>query len=199
MKSFTTITSHCLPIRTENIDTDQIIPAQFLKTTVREGIGKFLFYNWRFDENGKEKQSVFSDPRFTGAHIMIAGNNFGCGSSREHAPWALLDFGFSVIISSSFGDIFYTNSLKNGLLPVIVTHKELDQLLVLIENEPETHLVVDVEKKTIAIPHRDISFPFPISEFHQQSLLHGVDEMGFILSKEKELKAYEKTHSSIAR
>lgn len=195
MNKFITLTSTCLPLRTENIDTDQIIPARFLKVTGKSGIGKHFFHNWRFDESGKEKQdSIFFDPKYKEAKILIAGNNFGCGSSREHAAWAILDFGLRAVISSSFGDIFYTNSLKNGLLPVPIKQDELDELLELIELEPQTKVTVDLENQLVLIPSASLEFTFPIDQFPKACLLNGVDELGYILSLQEKIKQYEKTH-----
>lgn len=214
MNKFTMATSICLPIRTENIDTDQIIPARFLKTTSREGLGQFLFYNWRFDENGIPKSARFDDSNHSSINILIAGNNFGCGSSREHAVWALMDYGFSVIVSSSFGDIFYNNSLKNGLLPVILSHKELDQLFDIVENNPSINITVDLErqlvicqaelvsvsngktKKTLKRVQGDntTSFHFLIDAFRKTCLLKGVDELGYIQAFENKIKEFEKNH-----
>ncbi len=199
MQIFTLITSRCLPIRTENIDTDQIIPARFLKVTTKEGIGKHLFANLRFHENGKEKQSVFNDPRYTGAKILIAGNNFGCGSSREHAPWALKDFGFDVVISSSFGDIFYNNSLKNGLLPVTLQPEELEELFAAVEHDAATNVTIDVAQQQVRVPSLSRVYTFPIDEFRKQCLLRGVDELGFLLSKGKEINRYERNSKSESR
>lgn len=195
MHTFTTLTSNCLPLRTENIDTDQIVPARFLKVTSKEGIGKHFFHNWRFEENGSEKKdSVFYEQQYQDAKILIAGNNFGCGSSREHAVWAILDYGFSAVISSSFGDIFYNNSLKNGLLPVAVTQEELDKLLELIELEPQTQVTVDLENQYVKIPNASLEFTFPIDQFRKACLMNGVDELGYILSLEEKITEYEKTH-----
>lgn len=193
MKQFTTLTSTCLPIRTENIDTDQIIPARFLKTVKREGLGQYLFFNWRYDEKGKEvKDSIFSNPKYKKAKILIAGDNFGCGSSREHAPWALLDFGFNAIISSSFGDIFYNNSLKNGLLPVIVTHNELARLFALVEKDPKTKITIDLPWQRVKIS--SFSFSFPIDAFRKTCILNGTDELGYILLFENKIKEFERLH-----
>ena len=197
MKQFTTITSTCLPLRTENIDTDQIIPARFLKTTLREGLGKYLFYNWRFNNKDKELQSQFNNSNYQTAKIIVAGNNFGCGSSREHAVWALLDFGFKVIISSSFGDIFYNNSLKNGLLPVVLKPAELEELLTVIEKQPDTLVTVDLENETVTIAGLNKEYHFPIDSFRKTCLLKGVNELGYILSFKEKIKSFEKDHQSL--
>ena len=152
MQKFVKIISACFPIREENIDTDQIVPARFLKMTTREGWGKYLFHDWRFDKNGKKKKnSLFDEFKYRGAKILVAGNNFGCGSSREHAAWAILDYGFRVVISSSFGDIFYNNCLKNGLLPLVLKQKELEELFKIIEKNPKTEVTVDLERQKVSV------------------------------------------------
>mgnify|MGYP001589854875 FL=1 len=194
MKHFINIMSNCITIPEENIDTDQIIPAQFLKTTKKDGLGKYLFYNWRFDKFGKTKKNNRFD--YSNHHInkiLIAGNNFGCGSSREHAVWALTDFGFKVIISSSFGDIFYTNSFKNGLLLIIIKKNEVEKLFTAVEN-PKTKIIIDLEKQTIVIPSKSILISFQIDEFKKNNLLNGADELEFILSQEKKIAEFEKKH-----
>ena len=186
MRKFTKLSSSCLLIKTENIDTDQIIPAQFLKTTERKGLGKFLFYNWR----GK----YFDESIHLSKKILIAGNNFVCGSSREHAVWALMDFGFAAVISSSFGDIFYNNSLKNGLLPVVLKPAELGKLVFLIEQNNKTKITIDLQKQTISAD--DFTFNFPINSFQKRCLLNSVDELGYILSFESKIEEYEKNRCS---
>lgn len=196
MQQFITITSTCLPIRTENIDTDQIIPARFLKTTSRKGLGKFLFYDWRFDEKGKPKKSHFHELNHESVKILLVGDNFGTGSSREHAVWALLDYGFKVIISSSFGDIFYSNSLKNGLLPIVVSASELEKLLSFIVKNPHTIMIVDLENQRLVVPTMEKTFDFAIDPFRKSCLLKGVDELGYILSFEKQINEFEKKHIS---
>lgn len=191
MKKISRVISACLLIKSENIDTDQIIPAQFLKTTKKDGLGKYLFYNWRYDSSGKKRKNTidYSLP----SRILITGNNFGCGSSREHAVWALLDFGFKVIISSSFGDIFYTNSFKNGLLLIVINKYEVEKLFTAVEN-PKTKIIIDLEKQTIVIPSKSILISFQIDEFKKNNLLNGADELGFILSQEKKIAEFEKKH-----
>lgn len=189
MKKFAKLTSTCSSIRTENIDTDQIIPAMFLKTIEKNGLGKYLFYSWRgkhFDE------SVHQNKR-----ILIAGNNFGCGSSREHAVWALMDFGFEAVISSSFGDIFYNNSLKNGFLPVIVKYNELNKIFNLIENNDKTEVKIDLLNQMVYA--NSFKFRFTIDKFRKTCLLSGVDELGYILSFKDKITEYEKKHCSTIR
>src|SRR3990167_7641703 len=173
MNKFTRLNSTCLLIKSENVDTDQIIPAQFLKTTKKNGLGKYLFYNWRNNKDKKKKNSIFNYSQQTLVQILIAGNNFGCGSSREHAVWALLDYGFKVVISSSFGDIFYNNSLKNGLLPIGVSRNELKALLSYVEKNPHTIAIVDLENQRLVVPAMEQSFDFPIDSFRKTCLLKG--------------------------
>lgn len=201
MKKFIKITSTCLPIRDENIDTDQIVPARFLKIISREGFGKYLFYDWRFDKYGKtKKNNRFDDSNYHTSKILIAGNNFGCGSSREHAVWAIMDYGSRVVISSSFGDIFYNNALKNGLLPVTLKLKELEKLFQAIEKDSKTKVKIDLESQTVSImPGNPITrshlvWGFPIDPFRKSCLLKGVDELGYILSQEKKIKEFERKH-----
>lgn len=191
MKKFPRVISTCLLIKSENIDTDQIIPAQFLKTTKKEGLGKFLFYNWRYDSSGKKRKNTidYSLP----SRILIAGNNFGCGSSREHAVWTLIDFGFKVVISSSYGDIFHSNSFKNGLLLIAIKKYEVKKLFSAVEN-PKTKIIIDLEKQTIVIPSKNILIYFQIDEFKKNNLLNGANELEFILSQEKKIADFEKKH-----
>jgi 3-isopropylmalate/(R)-2-methylmalate dehydratase small subunit len=191
MNKFTIISSPALIINTENVDTDQIIPAKFLKTTTSIGLGKYLFYNWRFDDNGKPKNNEFNNLNYQTVKILMAGNNFGCGSSREHAVWALMDFGFRVIISSSFGDIFYNNSLIKGLLPVILNPAELIRIMKIIIDSPKTLTTVNLEKQLLIIPDKKISYHFPIDPFRKKLLLTGLDELGFIMSYDRQIKKYE--------
>ncbi|MBI3379601.1 3-isopropylmalate dehydratase small subunit [Candidatus Gottesmanbacteria bacterium] len=194
MKKFTKIASTCLPIETENIDTDQIVPARFLKITTREGFGKYLFYDWRFDKNGKPKENKYFDySNNRSIKILVAGNNFGCGSSREHAVWALQDFGFETIISSSFGDIFYNNCLKNALLPVVLKPVELNKLFKILEKNSKTKITIDLIDQEVIVGDNYI-FSFPIDNFRKTCLLKGVDELGYIFSHEKNISAFERRH-----
>jgi len=194
MEAFTTLTSHMVAIPTENIDTDQIIPAQFLKTISKKGLGKNCFYHWRYLEDGSpDPDFALNQPEAQGAKILLAGDNFGCGSSREHAPWSLMDVGFKAIISTSFADIFRNNSLKNGLLPVIVDEVTHGQLLSLVAEEPTTPVTIDLENQTLALPDgRDIHFP--IDSFSKTCLLEGLDQLGYLLKQEERVAAYENTH-----
>ncbi len=190
MAQFTSLTSRAIPLPVNDIDTDQIIPAQFLKVTDKNGLADALFYNWRYnDEKSPKEDFIINKPESMGAQILLAGDNFGCGSSREHAPWALTSYGFRAVISTSFADIFRNNSLKNGLIPIIVddaTHKMLFDLL---EEAPRAELTVDLATQTVSFPGG--SFTFPIDAFNKTCLLNGVDELGYIMGFEKEIAAYE--------
>ncbi len=190
MAQFTSLTSRALAIPVNDIDTDQIIPAQFLKVTDKNGLADALFYNWRYNDDKSPKADfIINKPESQGAQILLAGDNFGCGSSREHAPWALTSWGIRAVISTSFADIFRNNSLKNGLIPIIVdeaTHKMLFELL---EEAPRAELTVDLATQTVTFPGG--SFTFPIDAFNKTCLLNGVDELGYIMGFEKEIAAYE--------
>ncbi len=174
-----------LPI--DNVDTDQIIPARFLKTTSKAGLGDQLFNDWRYDSTGAPNaEFVLNRPESTGAHVLVAGDNFGCGSSREHAPWALTQYGFKAVISTSFADIFKQNSLKNGLLPIVVPRDVHAKLLAL----PNAVVAVDLEAQTLTLADGSV-VKFQIDEFSRQCLLEGVDELGYILKQEAAIAAYE--------
>lgn len=195
MTSFKPITSTCLLINIENIDTDQIVPARFLKITEKKGFGKYLFCNWRNDEKGKPKKNkYFHGSIHVSDRILIVGNNFGCGSSREHAVWAIVDYGFKAVVSSSFGDIFYNNALKNGLLPVILKAEELEQLFKLLKTNPKIMMVIDLGKQTFSVPDKKIAFLFPLDSFRKTCLIKRVDELGYILSFRDKIEEYEKNH-----
>jgi 3-isopropylmalate/(R)-2-methylmalate dehydratase small subunit len=189
MKPFTRLVSRVVALPNRNVDTDQIIPARFLKTTTKEGLDRQLFYDWRYDANGNPRPDfVLNQPRAQGAQILLAGDNFGCGSSREHAPWALTQFGFRAVISTSFADIFRQNSLKNSLLPVIVPPDVHQELFALVAQDPELTLTVDLAAQKLQLPGgREIEFP--IDAFARQCLLEGVDELGYIT---KQLPAIER-------
>ena len=190
MAQFTTLSSRVMPLPVNDIDTDQIIPAQFLKVTDKNGLAEVLFFHWRFNDDGSPKPDfVINKPEYKGAQILLAGNNFGCGSSREHAPWALVAHGFRAVISTSFADIFRSNSLKNGLIPIIVDQETHKMLFDLIEEVPNTELKVDLESQTLTFPHGSVTFP--IDPFNKACLLNGVDELGYILGFEKEIAEFE--------
>jgi 3-isopropylmalate/(R)-2-methylmalate dehydratase small subunit len=190
MAQFTTLTSRVVLMPNNDIDTDQIIPAQFLKATDKNGMADALFYHWRYnDDKSPKAEFVLNRPESQGAQILLAGDNFGCGSSREHAPWALTSYGFRAVISTSFADIFRNNSLKNGLIPVIVDPKTHQMLFDLLEEVPQTELTVDLASQTLSFPHGSVTFP--IDPFNKACLLNGVDELGYILGFENEIAAFE--------
>ena len=179
-----------LPIN--NIDTDQIIPARFLKTTSKEGLDKQLLYDWRYDANGNPNPDfVLNQPRGQGAQILLAGDNFGCGSSREHAPWALTQFGFRAVISSSFADIFKNNALKNSLLPIVAPAAVCEKLFALPENAEVT---VDLAAQKLTLPD-GTAVEFPVDAFSKTCLLEGVDELGWIVKREDRIAAFEQSHA----
>ncbi len=190
MAQFTTLTSRVLPLPVNDIDTDQIIPARFLKATDKKGMGDNLFDDWRYNTDGSPKADfVLNQPHSKGAQVLLAGDNFGCGSSREHAPWALTGFGFKAVISTSFADIFRNNSLKNGLIPIIVDEATHKMLFDLVEEVPNAEVTVDLASQTLILPNGSVEFP--IDPFNKTCLLNGVDELGYILGFEKEIAAFE--------
>ena len=187
MKKIKTFSAKTVNLPNEDIDTDQIIPARFLTRQTIDGIGECLFADWRFDKSGKPNENfILNQAESINAGILVAGNNFGCGSSREHAAWSLLDYGFRAIISSSFADIFQNNSLKNGLITIVVDLKTHGWLM----EHPATELIVDL-KNTEIILENGKTVSFPIDSFARYCLLHGVDQLGYILSHESEINAYE--------
>ena len=193
MKKFTKITDTAIPLPVENIDTDQIIPARFLKATDRKGFGDNVFRDWRFDDDDQPiPDFVLNDPSFAGS-ILIAGNNFGCGSSREHAAWALAGYGFEVVISSFFADIFKGNALNNGLLPIQVSPDYLTSLLDIIQNDPKTEITVDLEAQTLESPAGMLNFD--IDPYKKMCLLNGYDDIDFLLSRKDLIKEYERSHA----
>jgi len=190
MAQFTTLTSRVVPLPINDIDTDQIIPARFLKAIDKKGMGDNLFADWRYNADGSPKADfVLNQPESAGCQILLAGDNFGCGSSREHAPWALTSFGFHAVISTSFADIFRNNALKNGLIPIIVDDETHKMLFDFIEEVPNAELTVDLESQTLSFPNGSVKFP--IDPFNKTCLLNGVDELGYILGFEKEIVAFE--------
>ena len=193
MTQFETITGKMVAVSTENIDTDQIIPARFLKTISKNGLGKHMFADWRYDDGEIRLDCVFNLPHASNAEVLVAGDNFGCGSSREHAPWALMDFGFRAIVSTSFADIFRNNALKNGLLPVIVDEETHRQLLSLAEEDHDSEVVIDLRQQTITLPDGR-SVEFPIDGFSKTCLLEGIDQLGYLQKQEDKISAYEQMH-----
>ncbi len=190
MAQFTTLTSRIIPLPVNDIDTDQIIPAQFLKVTDKNGLADALFFHWRYNDDKSPKEDfIINKPDSKGAQILLAGDNFGCGSSREHAPWALTAYGFRAVISTSFADIFRNNSLKNGLIPIIVDEGTHKMLFDLVEEAPRAELTVDLASQTVSFPGG--SFTFPIDAFNKTCLLNGTDELGYIMSFEEEIAAFE--------
>jgi 3-isopropylmalate/(R)-2-methylmalate dehydratase small subunit len=192
MQPFVSLTAPAAPLDMANIDTDQIIPKQFLKTVDREGLGRGLFYDLRFDHQGAEKPGfVLNDPRFAGAGILIAGDNFGCGSSREHAAWALLDFGVRCVIAPSFADIFYGNCFKNGILPIKLPQEIVDKLMDDAERGANAIISIDLEKLEIKGPDGG-TVKFEVDEFRRQCLLNGWDDIGLTMRAEDKIDSFEK-------
>jgi len=191
---FSSVTSAAVPMPRNDIDTDQIIPARFLKTTSRDGLGDQLFFDWRYLADGSPNpEFVLNRPEMAGRSILVAGDNFGCGSSREHAPWALTAWGIRAVISSSFADIFRSNALKNGLLPVAVPPQELERIGSNLEAEPDAQFTVDLEASEVRLPDGSV-IGFDVDAFARRMILDGTDELGYLLSLEPHLEAYEAAH-----
>jgi 3-isopropylmalate/(R)-2-methylmalate dehydratase small subunit len=191
-EKFTTLKSTAVPLPVENIDTDQIIPARFLKATTREGFGDNLFRDWRYDANNKPtKEFVLNQPNYSGK-ILIGGKNFGCGSSREHAAWALYDYGFRVVISSFFADIFKNNALNNGLLPLVVSDDFLKKLFEAIAVNPATEVVVDLEQQTVSL--NGMSEHFEINTYKKTCMINGHDDIDYLLSLNDEIRQFDLAH-----
>ncbi len=191
MKKFTTLKSTCVPFPEENIDTDQIIPARFLKATSREGFGENLFRDWRFDSEGNPKIDFVLNNSTFGGEILVAGKNFGCGSSREHAAWAVGDYGFRVVVSSFFADIFKNNALNNHILPIQVSDSFLNKLLETIQSDPITEVEVSLPNQTISIPSLDLSESFEINPYKKTCLANGYNDLDYLLSLKKEVESFE--------
>ncbi len=191
MNPFKTLNATAAPLDMINVDTDIIIPKQFLKTVKRTGLGVSAFYNIRYDNNGEEHPDfILNKPEYKDAEILITGENFGCGSSREHAPWAILDMGFRCIISSAFADIFFNNSFKNGILPIQLPQEQVDQLMQEAKENPDAVIEVDLEKQTITRGNK-FSFNFDIDPFRKHCLLNGLDDIGLTLQKENAITTFE--------
>jgi 3-isopropylmalate/(R)-2-methylmalate dehydratase small subunit len=191
MAAFTSIESRTVVLPRSDVDTDQIIPARFLRTTVKEGLGKELFADWRYLADGKPNPDfVLNKPEVAGCAVLVAGDNFGCGSSREHAPWALTDFGIRAVVSTSFADIFRSNSLKNGLVPVVVDKGTLEWLTA----NPGAQVTVDLTSSSLKLPGGK-SVAFPIEPFARYCLMQGVDQLGYLMLKNDAITAYEKQHA----
>jgi 3-isopropylmalate/(R)-2-methylmalate dehydratase small subunit len=194
MQRFTKHKGLVAPLDRANVDTDQIIPKQFLKRIERTGFGEFLFYDWRYLPDGQPNPSfVLNEPRYQGASILVADKNFGCGSSREHAPWALGEFGFRAIIAPSFADIFANNCFKNGMLPIVLTHEQVQEIMRRAQQQEGYELTVDLERQTVG-DSQGLSILFVVSEFQRHCLLEGLDDIGITLRHEEAITAYELSH-----
>jgi 3-isopropylmalate/(R)-2-methylmalate dehydratase small subunit len=190
-EKFDILETTCVPLPLENVDTDQIIPARFLSATSREGFGENLFRDWRFDKSGNKIDTfVLNNPAYSGS-ILVAGKNFGSGSSREHAVWALTGYGFRAVVSSFFADIFRNNSLNNGFLPVVVPEDFLKDLLELIQREPATKVRIDLQKQLLSVPSTGASVTFEINQYKKECLLKGLDDIDYLLSIREKITAYE--------
>lgn len=195
MDAFKKLTARAAPLDMINIDTDIIIPKQFLKTVKRTGLGVSAFYNIRYDDNGQEDPDfVLNKPEYKGAEILITGENFGCGSSREHAPWAILDMGIKCIIAPSFADIFFNNSFKNGILPIQLPQEQVSTLMKEAQDNPDALIEVDLENQTVTRGNK-FSFKFDIDPFRKHCLLNGLDDIGLTLQKEAAITEFEKNRA----
>jgi 3-isopropylmalate/(R)-2-methylmalate dehydratase small subunit len=191
---FSAVTSAVVPLPRNDVDTDQIIPARFLKTVDRQGLGEQLFCDWRYLADGSPNpEFVLNRPEMAGRRILLAGDNFGCGSSREHAPWALTAWGIRAVVSSSFADIFRSNALKNGLLPIVVDPEVLARLFALVETDPDAAFTVDLEAQELRLPDGE-AIAFEIDGFARRMILDGTDELGYLLGLEERIAAYEAAH-----
>ncbi|HJY07642.1 MAG TPA: 3-isopropylmalate dehydratase small subunit [Bryobacteraceae bacterium] len=191
MEKFTKFTSRIAPLPIDNVDTDQIIPARFLKTISKVGLGDQLFCDWRYDEQGNPNPDfILNKPEGKAAQVLLAGDNFGCGSSREHAPWALTQYGFRAVISTSFADIFRGNAVKNSLVPIAVSRDAQEKLFKAVAENPAVTVTVDLAQQKLVLPDGS-AVEFPIDEFSKHCLLEGVDELGYILQQEEAIAAYE--------
>ncbi len=191
MERFTSFTSRLAPMPIDNIDTDQIIPARFLKTISKAGLGDSLFYDWRYDEGGSPRpEFLLNTPEGHAARILLAGDNFGCGSSREHAPWALTQYGFRAVISTSFADIFKGNAVKNSLLPIAIPRDAHIALFQAVAKDPATTVTINLERQQVILPD-GASVSFPVDNFARYCMLEGVDELGHILQQDPAIAAYE--------
>jgi 3-isopropylmalate/(R)-2-methylmalate dehydratase small subunit len=192
---FRTFTSKVVPLAAENVDTDQVVPARYLKVTDKAGLAEALFRDWRFDETGalREPRFVLDEPGMAGRGILLAGHNFGSGSSREHAPWALTAWGIRAILSTGFADIFRSNSLKNGVLPIVVDPATHERLFELLANDPDAEIRIDLAEQGILLPDGS-TIDFDVDPFSKMMLMAGTDEIGYVLAKDAEIDAWEATH-----
>lgn len=192
---FTILKSTCVPLPLANIDTDQIIPARFLSSTTRDGFGKNLFRDWRYDKHGNiDEDFVLNRPEYTGS-ILVTGSNFGCGSSREHAVWAIADHGFRAVVSDSFADIFAGNALNNGLLPVVIPSEILGKITTMIILRPGTIVTIDLVRQLLSVEEEGLSVAFPVNPFRKECLLRGYDNIDYLLGIKEEILAFEKRYS----
>lgn len=191
MEKFTLLKSRMVPLTVENVDTDQIIPARFLKATDQKGFGENLFRDWRFTTDGQTKDDfILNQTKYSGA-ILVAGNNFGCGSSREHAAWALADYGFKVVISSFFADIFKGNALNNGILPIQVTPENLQRIFLAVDLDAAVKATVDLENQKLIIDAADIAVSFEINDYKKMCLINGYDDIDYLISQKEAIEAFE--------
>lgn len=190
---FITLTTTAVPLKIENVDTDQIIPARFLKATTKEGFGKQLFYDWRYDGQGNPKADFPLNSTVYSGKILVAGKNFGCGSSREHAAWAIYGAGFKAVVSSFFADIFRNNALNNGLLPVQVSEPFLEKLFNAISKDPGTNITIDLVHQTISLPSTNDTESFEINPYKKECLLKGYDDIDYLMNMKTEIETFEKT------
>jgi 3-isopropylmalate/(R)-2-methylmalate dehydratase small subunit len=196
MQKIKSITSHVVPLLLDDVDTDQIIPARFLKTTIKDGLGEYLFTDWRYHQDGSPNpEFVLNQPHAAGARILLAGANFGCGSSREHAPWALIEWGIHAVIALSFADIFHSNALKNGLIPVELDAGMQGEIARLVHQDPSVRVTVDLLAKTVSLPDGRTA-SFPIDPFARHCLLDGIDQLGYLRSFSERILAYEVAHDN---
>ncbi|MBI1301026.1 MAG: 3-isopropylmalate dehydratase small subunit [Alphaproteobacteria bacterium] len=196
MEPFKKLNGKAAPLEMMHVDTDVIVPKQFLKTVKRTGLGVYAFYNIRYDDDGNELPDfVLNKPEYKGAEILVTGENFGCGSSREHAPWAIADMGFKCIIAPSFADIFFNNSFKNGILPIELPQEQVDQLMQEAKDNSDAAIEVDLEKQTITRGNK-FSFSFEIDPFRKHCLLNGLDDIGLTLQKENAISSFEKKRNA---
>ena len=197
MEPFQILNSNVAPVNRVNVDTDQIIPKQFLKRIERTGFGQFLFNDWRFLEDGTENpEFVLNKETYRDANILVSGRNFGCGSSREHAPWALQDFGFKCIIAPSFADIFFSNCFQNGVLPIVLPEETVQEIIENSESDPEYEIIVDLSSQRVWDTNEDVVAEFDIEPFRKHCLLNGLDDIGLTLENELDIQAYESSQSS---
>ncbi len=197
MTPFTVLTTTAVPLRAENVDTDQIIPARYLTAVTRAGMGEGLFAAWRYDAEGRPRPDfVLNRPEYAGAQILIAGRNFGSGSSREHAVWALTEYGFRAVISPGFADIFYNNALKNGLLPVVLPETTVHALWDRVEAQPQSLITIDLAAQTVRLPDGE-EVTFAIDPYRKLCLLQGVDDLGYLLAQEEAIAAYERARGLV--